>query len=343
MRIWLDACTGKHVRYATAIARALRARGHETVLTTREHPDTTRLAEILGEEFRPVGRYVPHSRAGKLRESLKRALLLAEMLSREGERPDLAICHQSVELCRVAFGLGVPVICTCDSPHAEAVGRLTLPLADVVVASKAIPASSLRGLGARRVVQFDGVDEVAWLRRAGLIAPREAFPWLEELNRPLIVVREEEHGAAYARGGGLMARIAAALSELGSVVFLARYGRPEGLPSDVLVPEGFVDAALLAREADLVIGAGGTICREAALQGTPSLVVRYVGRIYVNDYLAARGFPIHEVAPQEADIMAKADELLGQKRDVSHLLAVLEDPVELIVKLAEELASHSSG
>jgi len=339
MRVWLDACTGKHVRYATAIARALRARGHEVILTTREHPDTLALAEALGEEFLVVGRYVPHSRVGKLMASVERERELARIFSSEDERPDVAICNQSVELCRVAFGLGIPVICTSDTPHAEAVGRLTIPLADVVVTSKAVPAEFYKALGARRVVQFDGVDEVAWVGKPGLTAPEETISWLEELDRPLIVIREEEHGTAYARGRGFMVRAARALGGLGTVIFLSRYGRPPDLPDRAVVPEGFVDGVLLAREADLVIGVGGTMCREAALQGTPALVVRYVGRIHVNEYLARKGFPIVETGPDE--VLAKARELLGRKEDVRALLEGLEDPVGIIVDLAEEMAPGS--
>ncbi len=337
MRVWLDACTGKHVRYTTAIARALRARGHEAILTTREHPDTLALAEALGEEFLVIGRYVPQSRAGKLMASIKREEELARIFSSEDMRPDVAICNQSVELCRVAFGLGVPIICTSDTPYAEAVGRLTIPLADVVVTSKALPVELYRALGARRIVQFDGVDEVAWVGKPGLAAPGETVSWLRELDRPLIVIREEEHGAAYARGGGLMVKVARALKGLGTVVFLPRYGRPRGLPDEAVVPEGFVDGVLLAREADLVVGVGGTLCREAALQGTPALVVRYVGRIHVNEYLARRGFPIVEVGPDE--VSAKARELVGRKEDVEDLLKDLEDPVDVIANLAEEITS----
>ena len=336
MRAWLDACTGKHIRYATAVARALRARGHEVVLTTREHPDTLALARALGEDFKPVGRYAPGSMVDKLRESVKRELALTEIFSSEDLRPDVAICHQSVELCRVAFGLGIPVICTSDTPHATAVGRLTIPLSDVLVVSEALPRGPYEAMGARRIEVFKGVDEVAWLSRPGLTAPRENLSWLDELKRPIIVVREEEHGAAYARGKGIMVEVARALRALGTVVFLARYGRPPDLPDDIVVPEGFVDGVLLTGEADLVVGIGGTLCREAALQGTPTLVVPYVGRIHVNDYLAEKGFPIIEVGLDE--VLMKARELLGHKKDVRSLLEGLEDPVDLIVALAEELA-----
>jgi len=340
MRIWLDACTGKHVRYATAIARELRARGHDVVLTTREHPDTVALAEALGEDFLVIGRYHPGDRAGKLLESARRMSSLARLFSDEAVRPDVAICHQSVELCRVAFGLGIPIVCTSDSPHAVAVGRLTIPLVDVLVISSALPVEPYLAMGARRIERFNGVDEVAWAKRPELSTGAGVEELLEGLERPIIVVREEEHGAAYARGRGLMWDIASALGDLGSVIFLPRYGRPPRLPEGMAVPEGFVDAFSLVGEADLVLGIGGTLCREAALQGTPAVVISYLGQMHVNAFLAEKGFPIFDIEPERGlgAIVRSAGELIGQKEDVRPLLAELEDPVGLIAELAESLA-----
>ena len=338
MRIWLDACTGKHVRYATAIARELRARGHDVVLTTREHPDTVALAEALGEEFLVVGRYHPGDRAGKLLESARRTSTLARLFSDDAVRPDVAICHQSVELCRVAFGLGVPIICTSDSPHAVAVGRLTVPLVDVLVLSSALPVEPYLAMGARRIERFNGVDEVAWAKRPGLSTRAGVEELLEEAEEPIIVVREEEHGAAYAIKKGLMWEIALKLRGLGSVIFLPRYGRPPRLPEGLIVPEGFVDGFSLVGEADLVLGVGGTLCREAALQGTPTIVVSQLGQMHVNTFLAEKGFPLYLVEPRGEIVLKKAEEVMGRRKDVRPLLAGLEDPVGLIARLAESLA-----
>ena len=54
MRVWYDACTGKHVRYGTAIAKRLNDVGHEVVLTTREHPDTLPMVKYLNEKGRAL-------------------------------------------------------------------------------------------------------------------------------------------------------------------------------------------------------------------------------------------------------------------------------------------------
>ena len=114
MKIWYDACTGKHMRYGAAIAKRLRQSGHEVILTTREHPDTLALAHILGEKPTVVGKYQPSTLSSRLEESSKRIIQFSKMF--KDEPPDIAIAHQSVELCRTAFGLGIPIILTADTP-----------------------------------------------------------------------------------------------------------------------------------------------------------------------------------------------------------------------------------
>lgn len=325
MKVWYDACTGKHVRYGVAVAKRLRKLGHEVFLTTREHPDTLALAKFLGEEFTVVGKYDPSSSVSRLRESLKRQLLFCEMFEENG--PDVAVSHGSVELCRTAFGIGVPIITTCDSPHAEAVNRLTLPLTDFLVISKAIPKSCLQGYGAKKIVQFNGVDEVAWIRG---FEPLASY----DFGRPLIVVRQFEVKAAYAKGKrDLTEELARKLTKLGKVVFLPRYDRKprEGL----IVPKGFVDSASLAAQADLVVSVGGTLAREAALQGVPSIAIPTIGKSYVNDYVLEKGFPLFTVKADE--VFSYAKKLLGKKFNVKPLLEKLEDPVDVIEKLIEKL------
>ena len=327
MKIWYDACTGKQIRYGAAIAKRLRAGGHEVVLTTRKHPDTSPLAKLLSENFTVVGKYDPTSLMSRLRESAKRQLLFCKMFT--PDPPDIAISHRSVELCRIAFGLGVPVISTHDTPHAEAINRLTMPLIDVLVISKAIPKRYIQGYGIKTIVQFDGVDEVAWIKG---FKPKTKYDY----GKPLIVVRQQETKAAYALGKtDLTETLAKKLTSLGKVVFLSRYNRRP--KKDLIIPKGFVDSATLVAQADLVVGVGGTILREAALQGTPTIVIPLVRRLHVNDYLSRKGFPIFTVAPSKA--LQYAKKLLGKKQNVKDSLAKLENPVGVIQRIVEEKLS----
>ena len=291
------------------------------VLTTRDHPDTINVAKILGEPFEIVGRYDPTSLATRFGASIKRELCFYEMF--KDDVPDLAVSHGSVELCRTAFGFGVTNICTGDTTYTKA-NWLIIPLADVLVTSKAIPKSAYQRYGVKRLVQYDGVDEVAWVRHA--------TPDSEKYEHPLIVVRQSEFKASYMNGKDVMVDIAKKLTSLGNVLFLQRYrrGKIEGLT----VPGEFVDSLSLVREADLFVGVGGTIAREAALQGTPSIVIPSLGWSYVNDYVFKKGFPLFKVKP--SDVFKYARKYLGRRINVSKMLAKLENPVDVIARLIEE-------
>ena len=81
MKIWYDACTGKHMRYGSAISQRLRKKGHKIIFTTRKHPDTIHLARILGEKPVIVGEYKPSSLADRLEENSNTRRELSSSLS----------------------------------------------------------------------------------------------------------------------------------------------------------------------------------------------------------------------------------------------------------------------
>jgi predicted glycosyltransferase len=282
------------------------------------------IAKATHEKFITIGKYSPATLFTRLQESTQRMLRMCELF--QGNVPDLAIAHQSVELCRVAFGLNIPLILTADTPYAQAVNRLTIPLANTLVLSKAIPPRFFKTFGAQRIVQFDGVDEVAWVKD---FVPTKK----PDYKKPLIVIRQMETKASYAVGKtDLTERLARKLTSVGNVLFLPRYdfSQRKGL----MVPTGFVDSLNLAAHADLIINMGGTMAREAALQGTPSIVISTFTRSYVNEYVAKKGFPLFIVDSSEA--LAYARKHVGRRWDVKEKLDELENPVDIIEKVTKE-------
>jgi predicted glycosyltransferase len=320
LRIWYDACTGKHVRYGAAIAKRLRKSGHEVIFTAREHPDTLALARIIGENPIVVGKYSPASLFSRLEESANRVIQFARLF--RDNPPDVAISHQSVELCRAAFGLAIPIILTADTPYAKAVNKLTIPFATVLVASEALPNRFLENYCPTSIIRFKGVDEVAWIKD---VKP----PKTSDFKKPLIVVRALETKAAYALGtADPTLEMASKLEALGNVLLLKRY---DALGKDAFASkEEIVDSVKVVANADLVVSAGGTIAREAALQGIPSIVISELGRTYVNTYLARKGFPIFMSNPRKMLNLAKRH--LGKKVDVAAKLAQFDNPIDIIEK-----------
>jgi predicted glycosyltransferase len=323
VRIWYDACTGKHTRYGAAIAKRFRKAGHEVVFTTREHPDTLALAHILGENPIVIGKYQPATLFSRLEESSERIIQFSKLF--RDNPPDVAISHQSVELCRTAFGLGIPIISTGDTPHAKAVNKLTLPFADTLVVSEAMPKRFLKKYCSGKIIWFKGVDEVAWIK--DLKPPKRS-----DFKKPLIVVREIETKAAYAlEASNHTLEMAKKLEALGTILLLKRYS----------TKEEFVDSASVVANADLVVSAGGTIAREAALQGVPSIVTSELGRTYVNTYLARKGFPLFMCNPR--NVLELAEKHLGNKVDVSAKLAQFDNPVDIIEKAVLQVKSASKA
>jgi predicted glycosyltransferase len=328
MKVWYDACTGKHTRYGAIIGKRLRADGHKFIFTTREHPDTIPLAKALGENPIVVGKYNPSTLTSRLQESAERIIAFAKLF--KDNKPDIAIAHQSVELCRVAFGLGIPIILTADTPHAQAVNMLTIPFAYTVVVSEALPESFTNQYCAQNVVRFKGVDEVAWIKDYQI--PRRS-----KQKEPLIVLRQVETKAAYAKGKHDTARtLAEQLEDLGNVNLLQRYnteGATYGGKSS------FEDSVALVANADLVVSYGGTISREAALMGIPSIAISEMADTPVNTYLSKKGFPFFITT--EEGVMDLANKHLGKRSNVTAKLDALENPVDVIAKIAENLKTAS--
>jgi len=324
MRVWYDACTGKQVRYAVAIAKKFRATGHEFIFTTREHPDTIPLAKMLGEDPLVVGKYAPTTLSSRLQESAERIIEFAKMF--RDKKPDVAISHQSVELCRVGFGLNIPIITTADTPYAYAVNRLTLPFAHTVVVSEALPKNFTADHSANNVAVFGGVDEVAWIKG---FKPKKTT----NTKKPLIVVRQIENKAVYAeKKQDNIKTLTQQLAELGNVQIIQRYNKNKETFEG---KSGFEDTADLVANADLVVSYGGTITREAALQGVPSIGISDMAKTYVNTYLAQKGFPLF--ATTENRVVEVAKQYLGKRFDVADKLAALENPVDVIADIAKNI------
>lgn len=322
MKIWYDACTGKQVRYAVAIGQRLRKKGHEFIFTTREHPDTISLSKILAEKPIVIGKYNPSTLSSRLLESAERTIEFAKLF--RNNQPDVAIAHQSVELCRTAFGLGIPIILTADTPYAYAVNKLTIPFARTVVVSEALPKKFTKEYCAKKTVFFQGVDEVAWIKD---FKPTK----ITGSKKPLIVVRQIEAKAVYAQDKEDLAKtIAKKLGEIGTVHLIQRYNKQGENFSN---KEDFLDSANLVANADLVVSFGGTIAREAALQGIPSIAVSDMAKTYVNRYVAQKGFPLFITT--EKKILWYAKKYLGRRVNVEDKLAQLENPVDAIEKAVE--------
>ncbi|MHA1594232.1 MAG: DUF354 domain-containing protein [Candidatus Baldrarchaeia archaeon] len=329
-KVWIDAVDGKYARYSPLIKKVLEKEGFEVIITSRDHPDTIPMMKYLGERFYIIGQWsYSKSPKEKLKASLERQLELMEFI--EGVNPDLFISFPSVEGSRVAFGLGIPILCVPDTPHAYHVCKLSIPLSDRLLTTEAIPKKefSKYGIDENKILQFRAVDEYAWMKD---YKPNPKF--LDELDldpeKPIVLVRQAEIKSAYypAEHDPLF-EVAKKLSRHAQVVYLTRLHQRVENAEGLIIPQSFIDAASLVFYADMVISVGGTITREAALIGTPGLVLEFQ-RIYSNEYLVTFGYPIYTFK-DKVSLIKKAYEILEKGKNIRKVpRAKFEDPLKRI-------------
>ena len=289
--VWIDLSNSPHIPFFVPIVAALRARGVTVTLTARDFAQTRELAT---QEFGDVtviggwGRGMP-AKAGAV---AGRALALARHA--HGRRFRLAVSHNSYGQILAARLLGVPAITMMDYEHQPA-NHLAFRLARLVMVPEVFPAEALRRFGARRIRRYPGLKEQVYLD--GTAPPEGLREGLGAGHKVLAVLRPPPDAATYHRFenplfdravdrvvadeccvGLLLPRTPAQAAWAGQ-----RWGDRVVTPGTVLP-----GAALLAA-ADLVVGGGGTMTREAALLGTPAYSL-FAGRpSAVDAYLAGQG------------------------------------------------------
>lgn len=195
MKVWLDVLTPKQANFLCELQHRLVAKGFKTFLTTRQYREVNELLELKGTKAIQVGRHGGGELKDKLLESSRRVSDLTQVI--EDLKPDVAISFSSPEAARVAFGLKIPHFCVSDSPHADAVCRLTIPLSQKLFTPWVIPVQAwLYGAAPRDVVRYKALDPIIWL--SSYKSSKEAFDGLKlDRNKPILVVRTPEEFAAY--------------------------------------------------------------------------------------------------------------------------------------------------
>ena len=348
MRVWVDLTNTAHVVVLRPMVELLERDGHEVEITARPLSHTVELLDDWGHPYTVIGEYGGATRLGKVRAAAARIPALVRF--GQARRFDYALGHASIDLppaCRV---LRVPNTTMFDYEWAAIQHHLICRLATRVLVPEAIPAERLRRYGARppKLVRFPGLKEEYYL------ANFEPDPSVLELlgldrERPICVIRTAPSYALYLGGSEnpllfpVIRRVADGETQ---VVVLAR--NPEqraavrelGLPR-VLVPERAVDGRSLVTFADVLVSAGGTMNREAAVLGTPVWSM-FEGRLGAVDEMLVRQGRLHILrAADDVRLASKPADAYERRtrRDVADLLRLAIEPSPRPAPAPEERAS----
>ncbi|MCL5788603.1 MAG: DUF354 domain-containing protein [Candidatus Marsarchaeota archaeon] len=348
--LWFDALTPKHMKLAVHVKRIAEDKGYSFLLTSRFYDELPGMASMLGLSPIFVGSHGGRALEDKLRESSRRMAELTDLVLSKGV--ELVVSHGSPEATRIGFGLAAKVININDSPHAEAVARLTVPLSDKLVTTSFVPTSAWKAYGPKKgaIVRYRGLEVVAWVK-GSFHHPLELGI---DHSKPVVVFRPEETKASYidadAKGqansetqGSVYAEALrrASQSKSFTLVVAPRYASQranlrEKLP-DALVLDQVVDGLRLISSADIFVGAGGTMTWEAALMGVPTISC-FPGRTYVEQRFLKERLLTRASASTLDEVLARMlSRLPMMKKDVSarasRFLSTLSDPVPVVAGL----------
>jgi len=320
---------------------------HEILCTSRHYREAIELAKVKSLKLKIVGRHGGAERYQKLRESAYRIFELTDLINKF--EPDFAITFSSPEASRVAYGLGIRHIGFNDSPHAEAVSKLTIPLIDHLFSPWVIPISAWVqfGISRTKITQYRALDPVAWLKWNPLPTSSASPKSLRELNldpgKRTVLIRPEETKASYIADKMLENRISMVdavvnnLHESANIVILCRYEEQirlfmERYEGRALILRNVVDGIPLIAASDVFVGAGGTMTSEASLLGTPTISISPI-RFYVEKYLVASG--LAKRASNSIELVRSAKKMLTvenykkkQRRLAKGIFEKMEDPLE---------------
>jgi predicted glycosyltransferase len=282
VKVWIDLANSPHVLFFAPIIKDLEERGHEVILSAREYAQTVELAHLYGMDPIIMGRHAGKSWRRKFKTIVNRSREL-RTFAREHE-PDVAVSHGSYALGPAARSLRLRSVALMDYEHTPA-NHLSFRMASTVVLPSSITNDAVRRYGAtkNKTVFYDGFKEQVYLESfapdrskvEGVLPPGT---WDEKV---VVVARPPADFAVYHRFDNPV--FEEWINQVGNndrvaVIALPRTDEQRRHLEELELPSVFfcdhpVDGADLVYAADLVVSAGGTMNREAAVLGVPAYSV----------------------------------------------------------------------
>ena len=324
MTIWFDLSNSPHINMFAAMIRELQAE-HEVLITCRPLANTLDLLDLHRLPYTVVGRHYGKALSAKLLGYPVRVAELVRFL--RPQRIDVAVSQSSFHSPVAARLLGVRSIYLNDNEHA--LGNLpSFLFASRIMVPEFLTPEILRRQWAspRKVLRYPGVKEglYLWELQARLQAGAAAAASQAVGRRKAIYVRPEPWTAQYYQGTTqFLDELLLGLQASAEVILLPRgqaqalhYRQPQF--KGLRIVDTALDIADIAPDCSLFIGAGGTMTREMAVLGVPTISVYQDKLLAVDRFLLDQQAFLHRPGLLAAEALAYLDSL--QRQAPNHLL-----------------------
>ena len=331
MKIWIDILTPKQLVFFEPLIKKL-SKKHELLCTSRDYGEATKLAKIREFDVKVVGKFGGGNKAGKLLANINRMSSLFKIIQKFN--PNLTISFCSPDASRISFGLGIKHIAYCDSPHADAVMRLTLPLIQKLLIPWIIPKKEFTkyGIESKNIIPYKAIDASITIKRK-TVKQNLNF---KKPNKKRILIRMEEAQSAYVskydKTIPIIKKIIDEFKEE-NIIILGRYSEQikelkKLFGNKTQILNMSYDGKFLLENVDVFIGSGGTMTAESALFGVPTISYEASPNLVTN-YLVKKNLVKRESNPKKIVkiirkyIESSDDEI---KKKAKKLLDSMENP-----------------
>lgn len=297
-KVWVDITNSPHAILFNPIIKKMEENGYEVVVTARDYAQTIGLLNLFDIRYTLIGDHKGKSSIKKIYGLFERTWQLSRFVKNHHFDASLSMSSQTAMITSKIFG--IPHMTLSDYEY-TAGHHINFRLAQHILLPKGVEPNVLRNHGARKenVIFYDGLKEQFYIHHyleeynnkyKGKDPIRSKFKIKN--NQILVVMRPEATMAHYqTNNNDLSFEIVEYLSkhELKPVVMvLPRVSeqRTEYVKrnfKNVIIPNEVINGIELVASADLIIGAGGTVNREAAAVGTPAYTIYQGGKFGAAD------------------------------------------------------------
>jgi len=339
LKIWIDILTPKQLLFSEPIIEKL-GQKHEILCTSREYNEVSKISKIRHFDLIFVGKHGGGDKKDKLKASIERIEKLTKKIKKF--EPDVVISFGSPEAARISFGLGIKHIMFCDSPHANAVMKLTLPLIQKLLIPYVIPKKEFSkfGINEKDIIQYKAIDAAVTIQRK--INENINSPFKNN-NKKNILIRVEEEEASYTSKSSKIIPIIQKIAndyKDENIIVLGRYTKQvinlqKIIGKKVKVIKMSFDGKYLLNDTDVFIGSGGTMTAESALMGIPTISYNAVPNI-IENFLVRKSLVKKETNPKR--ISNEIKRIFGRRNDQNQkraekVVKQMENPIEKLIKI----------
>ena len=296
MKIWFDISNSPHINLFKDLIKELESQGDEIIVTCRPLSNTIALLDLHNIKYTIIGKHYGKNLFKKLIGYPVRVRQLQKFI--KPLKVDVAISQSSFHCPVSARLLGIPSIYMNDNEFA--MGNIpSFICATKVLIPEFLNIKKVRKQGAalKKIIAYPGVKEGIYLWQSYL-SNEQTVP-ANDTGQKKIYIRPEPSTAQYYKGKlNFLDDVITGLKKRFQIVILTRdeaqlkYYKTAAF-TDVCVPEKPSSFDYIAKDCLLFIGAGGTMTREMAVIGIPTISVYQDELLDVDKYLLREGLMQH--------------------------------------------------